>query len=46
MTLKKLETFEKVADGNATKIIIPSDLQGVVGFVNAITESVKEKDNK
>ncbi|MBQ7906546.1 MAG: SPFH/Band 7/PHB domain protein [Clostridia bacterium] len=42
ITLKKLESFEKVADGNATKVIIPSDLQGVVGLVNAISESTKE----
>ena len=41
ITLKKLESFEKVADGNATKVIIPSDLQGVVGLVNAISESTK-----
>lgn len=44
MTLKKLEAFEKVSDGKATKIIIPSDLQGVVGLVNAITESTKDKE--
>ena len=41
MTLKKLESFEKVSDGNATKIIIPSDLQNVVGLVNTIAESAK-----
>ncbi len=41
LLLKKLEAFEKVSDGNATKIIIPSDLQGVVGLVNAISESAK-----
>ena len=40
MTLKKLEAFEKVSDGQATKIIVPSDLQGVVGLVNAVSESV------
>ena len=44
LTLKKLEAFEKVSNGNATKIIIPSDLQGVVGLVNAITESAKDKE--
>ncbi len=44
MMLKKLEAFEKVSDGKATKIIIPSDLQGVVGLVNAITESTKDKE--
>lgn len=46
MTLKKLEAFEKVADGKATKIIVPSDLQGVVGLVNAITESAKDGTTK
>ena len=42
LTLKKLESFEKVSDGNATKVIIPSDLQNVVGLVNTISESTKE----
>ena len=41
MTLKKLEAFEKVSDGKATKVIIPSDLQGIVGLVNTISESAK-----
>ena len=39
LTLKKLEAFEKVSDGQATKVIIPSDLQGIVGLVNTITEA-------
>ena len=42
ITLKKLEAFEKVSDGNATKIIIPSELQGVVGLAEGIAESVKK----
>ena len=42
ITLKKLESFEKVSDGKATKVIIPSDLQNVVGLVNTIAESTKE----
>jgi regulator of protease activity HflC (stomatin/prohibitin superfamily) len=42
ITLKKLEAFEKVSDGQATKIIVPSDLQGVVGLVNAVAESAKK----
>ncbi|MBO5338164.1 MAG: SPFH/Band 7/PHB domain protein [Clostridia bacterium] len=41
LTLKKLEAMEKVSDGKATKVIIPSDLQGVVGLVNTIAESTK-----
>ena len=39
LTLKRLEAFEKVADGQATKVIIPSDLQSVVGLVNTLTEA-------
>ncbi len=46
MTLKKLETFEKVADGKATKLIIPSELQGVVSLVSAITEATKDDKTK
>ena len=42
LTIKKLESFEKVSNGNATKVIIPSDLQNVVGLVNTVTESTKE----
>ena len=38
LTLKKLEAFGKVADGQSTKVIIPSDLQGIVGLVNTIAE--------
>ena len=39
LTLKKLEALEKMAEGQATKIVIPSELQGVVGLVNTITEA-------
>lgn len=38
LTLKKLEALERVADGQATKVIIPSELQGIVGLVNTIKE--------
>lgn len=41
--LQSLDSFEKVADGNATKIIIPSDLQNMAGLVNALKESTTEK---
>lgn len=37
--LKSLETFAKVADGQSTKIIIPSELQGVVGLAKSVTEA-------
>ena len=39
LTLKKLEALGTVADGQATKVIIPSDLQGIVGLVNSVTEA-------
>ncbi len=39
LLLKKLEALQKVADGQATKIIIPSELQGVVGLVNTIKDA-------
>ena len=45
LLLKKLDAFEKVADGKATKVIIPSDLQNIVGLVNTITESTKTDNN-
>ncbi len=40
ISLKSLEAFERAADGKATKIIIPSNIQGIAGLANAITESV------
>ncbi|MBQ3419105.1 MAG: SPFH/Band 7/PHB domain protein [Erysipelotrichaceae bacterium] len=40
--LKSLETMEKVADGQSTKIIIPSDLQNLAGLVSTIKEVGKE----
>ena len=43
LTLKSLEAFGKAANGQATKIIIPSEIQGVAGLVSAITELPKEK---
>ena len=39
LTLKKLQALEKMADGQATKIVIPSELQGLVGLVNTIKEA-------
>ena len=39
LTLKKLEAMEKVADGQATKVIIPSELQGIVGLIDAVRQS-------
>ena len=42
LKLKALEAMQKVADGKATKIIIPSELQGLAGLATGITEAVKE----
>ena len=38
LTMKSLEAFEKAADGKATKIIIPSEIQGMAGLVKSMTE--------
>ena len=40
--LKSIEAMQRIADGKATKIIIPSEMQGLVGMANGIVESVKE----
>ena len=40
--LKALETMEKVADGQATKIIIPSEIQGIAGLAASVKELVKD----
>ena len=42
MTLKKLESLEKVADGQSTKLIVPSDLQGIAGLVSTVVETAKD----
>ncbi len=42
LKLKAIEAMQKVADGKATKIIIPSEIQGLVGLAGGITESVKD----
>ncbi|MCD8021982.1 MAG: SPFH/Band 7/PHB domain protein [Lachnospiraceae bacterium] len=42
LTMKSFETLEKVADGQSTKIIIPSDLQNVAGLVKAVAEVAKD----
>ena len=40
--LKSLEAFEKAADGKATKIIIPSEIQGLAGLATSLTELAKK----
>ena len=44
LQLKSLEAFGKAADGKATKIIIPSDIQGLAGLATSIAEVVRESD--
>ena len=42
LTLKSLEAFARAADGKATKIIIPSDIQKMAGVVTSVAEIAKE----
>ena len=42
LTLKAYESFMKAADGQATKIIIPSEIQGMAGLATSVKELVKE----
>ena len=42
ITLRSLESFEKAADGKATKIIVPSNIQSIAGLASSLVESVKE----
>ena len=41
LRIKSLEAFEKAADGKATKIIIPSEIQGVAGLAASLKEIIK-----
>ncbi len=43
LQIKSLEAFAKAADGKATKIIIPSEIQGIAGLVKSITEVGKDE---
>ncbi len=43
LKLKSLETFEKVADGKSTKIIIPSEIQSMAGVLASAKELLSEK---
>lgn len=42
LTIKSLESFEKAADGKATKIIVPSDIQGIAGLAASLKDIIKE----
>ena len=44
VSLKSLETFAKVADGKATKIIIPSEIQNMAGLITSIKEIADDED--
>ena len=43
IAMKSLESFEKAADGKATKIIIPSNIQGVAGLATSLKELISDK---
>ena len=43
LRIKSLEAFEKAADGKATKIIIPSEIQGIAGLASSVKELVSDK---
>ena len=42
ISLRSLEAFEKAADGKATKIIVPSSIQGIAGLASSVVETIKE----
>ena len=44
ISIRGLEAFEKIADGRATKIIIPSEIQGLAGLATSFSELVKNED--
>ena len=46
LTMKSLEAFEKAADGKATKIISPSEIQGIAGLVKSIKEVAVDDTQK
>ena len=42
LTIKSLEAFAKAADGKSTKIIIPSEIQGIAGLASSLVEVAKK----
>jgi regulator of protease activity HflC (stomatin/prohibitin superfamily) len=44
IALRSLEAFEKAADGKATKIIVPSNIQGVAGLATSVIETIKNPE--
>lgn len=45
LTLKSLEALKEMADGKATKIVVPSNLQGLAGLATSFKEIVSDKEN-
>ena len=43
LRIKSLEAFERAADGKATKIIIPSEIQGIAGLAASVKELISDK---
>jgi len=43
LTIKSLEAFAQIADGKSTKIIIPSDIQGIAGLATSLKEIIKDQ---
>lgn len=43
LRIKSLEAFERAADGKATKIIIPSEIQGMAGLAKSVVETIKDE---
>ena len=43
LTIRSLESLNALADGQATKIVVPSDVQGIAGLVTSVAEVIKEK---
>lgn len=46
IAIKSLEAFQKAADGKATKIIIPSEIQGLAGLATSFSEIMKDDSKK
>ena len=45
LTIKSLDAFAKAADGKATKIIIPSNIQGIAGLAASLKEIMSENSS-
>lgn len=46
LTLKSYEALSKLAEGSATKIIVPSNMEGIATFGTVLNEMIEKKDNK